>query len=182
MNDRAQGRFTVYGDTVEDIESIIDTARASELTDSVRELHEGFRLNGILPSGTPTRELFVEYKSSNSIDSVLASEGFVRDAPNRIANGRETWSVVLNASRTEMRERLDQIRDRMDADIDTDNEGAAESLSDRQREIFEYARSQGYYAWPREVSVTELADGLDITKTTVLEHLRKAEAKMLGAH
>ncbi|SEM06288.1 HTH DNA binding domain-containing protein [Haloferax larsenii] len=55
-----------------------------------------------------------------------------------------------------------------------------ELLSDRQREVFELARERGYYAIPREVSGSDLADELGISKTTLHEHLRKVEAKLLG--
>ncbi|WP_217493341.1 helix-turn-helix domain-containing protein [Haladaptatus sp. W1] len=52
-------------------------------------------------------------------------------------------------------------------------------LSARQREIFDHARENGYYSWPREATSRGLAKDLDISKTTFLEHLRKAEAKIL---
>jgi len=54
-------------------------------------------------------------------------------------------------------------------------------LSERQREVFKLARRRGYYEWPREVSATELAEELDVSKATALEHLRKAEAKIRRA-
>jgi predicted DNA binding protein len=188
---RAQGRFTVYADTVDAIESLIEAARSSPLTHSVIELHDEFTLNGTVPSGTPTREVFVEYDPRNSIDSELATNGFVRDEPNRIAGGWETWRVVTYTDREEMRRRLGRIRESMDAEIDvrkiaSTKQRSSETaggghLSDRQREIFEYAQSQGYYTWPRDVTVKDLAVDLDVSKTTVLEHLRKAEAKILGS-
>lgn len=190
-NGRAQGRFTVYGDTVDAIDSLIEAARSSALTHSVVELHDEFTLNGMVPPGTPTREIFVEYDPRNSIDSELATNGFVRDEPNRIADGWETWRVVTYTDREEMRRRLGRIREAMNAEIDVrkiastkqNSSGTADggSLSDRQREIFEYAQSQGYYTWPRDVTVKDLAVDLDVSKTTVLEHLRKAEAKILGS-
>jgi predicted DNA binding protein len=45
--------------------------------------------------------------------------------------------------------------------------------------VFELARQEGYYDWPRGTSVEALADQLDLSKSTLLEHLRKAEAKIL---
>ena len=49
-----------------------------------------------------------------------------------------------------------------------------------EREAFETARTDGYYEWPREATTRELAAELDVSKTTYLEHLRKAEAKLLN--
>jgi len=45
--------------------------------------------------------------------------------------------------------------------------------------VYEHAREAGYYEWPRGASTRELADDLDVSKTTLLEHLRKAESKLL---
>jgi len=54
-------------------------------------------------------------------------------------------------------------------------------LTDRQREVFETAVEMGYYDIPRQVNQGELADELECAPSTVDEHLRKAESKMLSA-
>jgi predicted DNA binding protein len=53
-------------------------------------------------------------------------------------------------------------------------------LSDRQTESLVEAQRIGYYNWPREVSANEVADRLDVSNPTVLEHLRKGEQKVLN--
>ncbi len=53
------------------------------------------------------------------------------------------------------------------------------TLTDRQLEVVEFALDRGYYDWPRERAGDELADELDISRPTFLEHLRKAERKLL---
>lgn len=55
-----------------------------------------------------------------------------------------------------------------------------ETLTDRQHEVLLTAYHGGYYEWPREQSAGELAAVLDISKSTFLEHLRRAERKLLG--
>ena len=52
-------------------------------------------------------------------------------------------------------------------------------LSDRQAEVVETALEGGYYEWPREADAETLAAELDISHTTFLEHLRKAERTLL---
>lgn len=52
-------------------------------------------------------------------------------------------------------------------------------LSDRQAEVVETALQGGYYEWPREADAETLAADLDISHTTFLEHLRKAERTLL---
>jgi predicted DNA binding protein len=54
-------------------------------------------------------------------------------------------------------------------------------LTERQREVFETAVNMGYYDIPREVNQVDLAEELGCAPSTVDEHLRKAESKMLSA-
>jgi predicted DNA binding protein len=54
-------------------------------------------------------------------------------------------------------------------------------LTERQREVFETAVDMGYYDIPREVNQGDLAEELGCAPSTVDEHLRKAESKMLSA-
>ena len=54
-------------------------------------------------------------------------------------------------------------------------------LTERQREVFETAVDMGYYDIPRQVNQSDLADALECAPSTVDEHLRKAESKMLSA-
>lgn len=57
--------------------------------------------------------------------------------------------------------------------------GESPRLTGRQREVIQAALDAGYFEWPREVTSDDLADELDITRATCLEHLRKAEAKLI---
>ncbi|WP_227378565.1 helix-turn-helix domain-containing protein [Haladaptatus halobius] len=57
--------------------------------------------------------------------------------------------------------------------------GTDPALTPRQREVVETALEAGYFEWPREISSEELATELGITRGTCLEHLRKAQAKLL---
>lgn len=52
-------------------------------------------------------------------------------------------------------------------------------LSERQAEVVQTALEGGYYEWPREADAETLAARLDISHTTFLEHLRKAERTLL---
>lgn len=53
-------------------------------------------------------------------------------------------------------------------------------LTDRQREILAVAVDQGYYDVPRRASRDDLAETLDLSGSTVSEHLRKIETKVLA--
>lgn len=53
------------------------------------------------------------------------------------------------------------------------------SLSPRQEEVLQAALDAGYFDWPREIDAKSLAGRLGIAHSTLLEHLRKAEKKLL---
>jgi predicted DNA binding protein len=185
------GRFTAYADTTDRITELADAIEASPLTSEAKLINEYF--NPTLrtdAAGNATQELLVEYEPNNSIHDAFVSRGFVPEEEIRIHDGYEYWTVIVAASRATIRERLDEVRTEMDAEItvegmksgrtDAGHCDQSTQLSERQREVFELAQCEGYYEWPRECSASDLAEALDISKTTLLEHLRKAESKILG--
>lgn len=189
---RVKGHFTAYGDSLAAVTDLIDATRNSPLTDSVVVMQRryGFDEAGSVP-GNVTRELFVEYDPTNTISDALASEGFIQESAVRIRDGTEYWSVfVSDADRDRLHERLEAVREKGSAEITvakitthdaftTETPGRVALLSTRQRDVFELACEHDYYAWPREITTRELAEKADVSKTTLLEHLRKAEAKLL---
>ncbi len=191
VDSRVKAHLIAFSDRSARIDDLISAVRDSTLTDSVAVMGKQYDLTPrqSLP-GNATRELFVTYEPTNSIHEALVSRGFIPDEPIRVKEGYEYWTVVLDGERSDMTRRLDEIREEMNATIEirqvetpVDLNGSGDQftdLSERQREVFELARREGYYTWPREVSATELAEEIDLSQATVLEHLRKAEAKILG--
>lgn len=190
-DDTVTARLTAHADTTNQIDALVKEIEASPLTDRVKVINEYFNPTMRTHSaGNATEELLVEYEPGNSIYNSFVSRGFVPDEEIRMQDGYEYWTVIIDASRATIRERLDEIRDEMDAEItiegmkspdtSTTQRQATGHLSERQREVFELAQREGYYTWPRKTSASDLATELDISKTTLLEHLRKAEAKILG--
>ena len=192
--DSVKGHFTVYADQVGDTEELIRTARDSRLTDSLSELSPRHEFDKDTSNiGNTTREIMVKYDPENSMSDSLLSYGFVHDAPVRVDNGWEYWPVVDTNNRNGLKKRLRSLEEDKNADIvvtkvasvseaKSDVSHQQDRLSNRQREVFNLACERNYYAWPRKTTTRELADELDITKTTLLEHLRKAEAKLLDQY
>jgi len=187
---KVNGIFTAYAETESQVEALLDDIESSPLTGTLNELHTRFdtrdRRNA---PGSVLREFFLEYDPNDMICPQLLQKGFVHSAPGRIEGGRESWDVCYAGQRTEIEPKIDAICDETGADIEiarvraTGSNNSRNQLLDRltssQREVFELAKRRGYYEWPREVSTRELADELDIAKSTLLEHLRKAEATLL---
>jgi len=55
-----------------------------------------------------------------------------------------------------------------------------ESLTEKQRTVLTSAFDHGYYDLPRKISSQELAKKLDLRDSTLIEHRRKAERRLLA--
>lgn len=58
----------------------------------------------------------------------------------------------------------------------------ASRLTDRQREVVETAVNMGYYDIPRSASQEDIAAEFDCAPSTIAEHLRKCEARVLQTY
>lgn len=191
VNDTVVTHVVAYAETTEAIDDLVAATRESRYTDTVNEVGDRYDYRGsVAPVGKATQCLLVEYDPDDSIHDALISRGFIPQEPLRVHDGYEYWMVAVTKPRAEMQTNLQTVAEENDAEITVQRITTGESkkspnvntqsLSDRQREVFELARARGYYQWPRGVSVDELAAELGIAKTTLLEHLRKAETKLLG--
>lgn len=185
------GLFTAFGQTTDEVETLIDEIRESPLAGEVLGLQERFgrRESSSLP-GNVVREFFLEYDPEDMICPTLLEHGFVHSAPVRIEDGQEYWEVGFAGDRDGIETAIDRVCEDGNAEVsvetvtstptgESERKHRMDALTNTQREVFQLARNRGYYQWPRGVSTRELADELDISKTTMLDHLRKAESKLL---
>jgi len=52
-------------------------------------------------------------------------------------------------------------------------------LTDKQREVMVAAFQNGYYVFPKKISSKQLCQKVSISKSTLLQHMRKAEGRIL---
>lgn len=185
------GLFTAFGDTQDEVDELLETIQTSEHSGELLELRERFGRARDAP-GNVVREFFLEYDPADMVCPTLLEHGFVHSAPVRIEDGGEEWQVVFSGDRSEIEDALDGVREDAGAEVSVaaitgpdsgnprgERERRLDSLTPTQRKVFEHARESGYYQWPRGCSTRDLAADLDVSKTTLLEHLRKAESKLL---
>lgn len=187
---RASTHYTLYGNDEDSIEEGLSLIRDHPSVYSVSEMTRGYRHGPSPTPGNTTRDLLIEHDGKTQISDAFTSRGFVYGAPADAFGETERWTVLSKDSRETIQSLLDEIRDERDAEITVEsitrasrtegrNSLPLDQLSHRQREIFQLARKRGYYQHPKAVTADELATELDITTSTLHEHLHKAEAKVL---
>lgn len=118
-----------------------------------------------------------------SVTGTIMEKGGFLLAPTLVERGAELYQVGLAraadaAPILEAVERLGHVRSHHVA-RDT---FADLRLTENQKRALRAAIAGGYYAYPRETSPTQLAEELGLAKSTLVEHLQKAEAKIILSH
>ncbi len=120
---------------------------------------------------------------SSVLDSVGAIDGYlfppldIRDGMLKISflgNERQVKSFLENMGIKGIRYRVTLLTD---ANFAPDS--PLNQLTEKQRAVLVTAYTLGYYAIPRRINSDALAKRLDIANSTLIEHLRKAEQRLL---
>lgn len=123
---------------------------------------------------------------------ILMYEGFLPLGPTKLEDGCECFDLLLE-DRDELSQAMELLSEFGEVHIERISRefrreitpSTAEwhellsSIPDRQREVLNLALECGYFEIPRQVTLEELADEMDITKTTASNHLRKAEKRVM---
>ena len=97
----------------------------------------------------------------------------------------EGLQATLVGTHENLRAALGAVPDGLDFSVDDagtyvpGGEDLLSPLTDRQLEVFETAVEEGYYDVPRQATHKDIADNLGCAPSTVDEHLRKAESRVV---
>jgi predicted DNA binding protein len=123
---------------------------------------------------------------------ILHQEGYLPFGPTRLRSGTEYFDILLESHEqlSEVVKALEQCgsvsleavtQDFRQEIIPSIGEWQQifEAIPDRQLEILNLAIERGYYEIPREVTLQDLADEMEISKTTASHQLRRAESQIM---
>lgn len=102
--------------------------------------------------------------------------------PFAIKDGTATWEVTTSSDRlSDLGTRLDEagVDYHIEYVQDVGTGRADRLLTDRQQEVLLAARDAGYYATPREATLTEVAGHLGVSKATASDVLHRAEGSIV---
>lgn len=172
-----------------DIESVVTIIEDHRMVDSIKILEE----YNVDKRGQVSVTLFLEGQLTEFTPlQTLMYEGFLPIGPTKLENGRECFDLLLH-DREELSKAVELLEEFGNVSVNRISENfrrevvpsRAEwqellaSIPPRRREVLNLAIEQGYFEIPRRITLEELADQMDITKTTVSSHLRKAEQQII---
>jgi hypothetical protein len=182
--------FTLYADEISTIDKAVDVLTEAPAVYTVAELMRDYR-NGVPKPGNATREFLIDHDGTTQIYDEFANRGFFPAAPVDTRANTEVWTLLTHQPRDRIDSLLEEIETQRGASISItsitrtpevweNTPLPVDQLSSRQREVFRLAQARGYYDYPRQIKADELADELGVSSSTLHEHLRKAEAKLLS--
>lgn len=111
----------------------------------------------------------------------VQGSGVPLEMPFDLVDGEAVWELTAPRDRlSELGEQLEQFGipfrvDRIEKHVDAD-----QLLTEKQWELVRTAVSEGYYDTPRECTLTELAEHVDLAKSTCSETLHRAEGEIIS--
>jgi len=126
-------------------------------------------------------EVLVQFETTMPLLLLPARDsGVPLEMPFRIQDGTATWEVTAPSERlSELGSQLETFGISFTVDYVQQRLNEEQLVTERQRRIVKTALEAGYYDTPRDCSLTELADQLDIAKSTASETLHRAEEKII---
>lgn len=110
----------------------------------------------------------------------VQSSGIPLEMPFTLVDGEARWEITAPQDRlSELSHQLEEFGIPFRVERVEQITESEKLLTEKQRTLVEAATEAGYYDTPRECSLTELAEQLDIAKSTCSETLHRAEEKIV---
>lgn len=155
-------------------------SEVDEYISYIKRHNDTKRLTVLEKSGNQALILLNAYMPSSSYEKVLQS-GAMPTAPVFAKAGFETYSVISPDPKSigRLAKELSCIGDVKISRVgDYRKVLGGPSLTDKQKDALTVALMNGYYSWPRGVGLEQLARSAKISRRSMQERLRRAEAKL----
>jgi len=159
----------------------IVSARIGELESFLTSIPQVKKF-AILSRSADRAEVITWAEQSSIIDSII-KKNCVFIGPTIVKDGVENWHIVA-PTREELQdavaalERCAEIAYIRSAEVVEPDVG----LTERQMSALKAAVEMGYFETPRRSSIKDVAKRLKVSPSTAVEHLRKAEKKVLESY
>jgi predicted DNA binding protein len=156
----------------------IMSTRIGELENFLRSLPE-IKKFSVLSRSADRAEVITWAEQSSIIDNIIR-KNCVFIGPTIVKDGVENWHIMAPT-----REELQDVVAGLEqcAEIayirNTESPESEMGLTERQMKALKAAVELGYFDTPRRASIKDVAAALRVSPSTAVEHLRKAEKKVL---
>ncbi len=111
----------------------------------------------------------------------LRTVGVVPRTPFDVINGWADWTIQCSSEQA--KQLVNEIElENLQMKLKSTRSSEEKLLTTRQREVFELAFRRGYWAAPREVTLTDLSTELGISKSTLSVMLHSIESKVIDKY
>ena len=156
----------------------IITPRIGELEAFLKSLPQ-IKKYAILSRSADRAEVITWAQQSSIIDNII-KKNCVFIGPTIVKDGVENWHIMA-PTREELQDAVAGLEQCADIAYIRNSEGAGPDagLTERQMNTLKAAVEMGYFDTPRRASIKDVAGKLNVSPSTAVEHLRKAEKKVL---
>ncbi len=137
------------------------------------------RKYAVLSRGADRAEVITWAEQGSIVDSII-KKNCVFIGPTIVRDGVENWHIMA-PTREELQEAVASLAQCADVAYIRNAEGIGPEagLTERQAKTLRTAVDMGYFDTPRRASIRDVARRLSVSPSTAVEHLRKAEKKVL---
>jgi len=175
---RSENECLLYAETAADRTTVTDSLDALAGVRSGRVLSaDGERVALEVTVGERTVADTVREFDGRLVDLTVTGEEarLVTELPAAVDRRAFLTALETDADETTV------VAKRTQTERELDGDGPLAALTERQRDAVRAAYHAGFFEWPRESSGEEVAADLGVAQPTFVEHLRRAEAKLLSA-
>ncbi len=137
------------------------------------------RKYAVLSRAADRAEVITWAEQGSIVDSII-KKNCVFIGPTVVKDGVENWHIMA-PTREELQDVVASLEQCADIAYIRNDSGAGPDagLTERQVKTLKKAVEMGYFDTPRRASIKDVAQKLGVSPSTAVEHLRKAEKKVL---